>query len=220
MRLPQLEKIMVIGKTEEATHERIGPVSNVKIDGDWVYLSGDYHNSKINLSLISKMVVDTSSVMKDRTFPRIDFMNDSETNIFSIVGFEGLEVFERGLESFAHKELQVATEKPVRNERPPVSEDDQGKILIEGLQKNAEDVSISFGKTGFDQQWSGIIEKTSMGMGFINIMTEDFHLHLPGGSVASWDFSQNGDLAIARANNSAGAYIGLQITSQNINAFQ
>ena len=39
---------------------------------------------------------------------------------------------------------------------------------------------------GVSQSWQGRIEAVKPAMGFLNVMTPDFHLHLEGGSVSGW----------------------------------
>jgi len=49
---------------------------------------------------------------------------------------------------------------------------------------------MTFERDGISQAWTGVIETVKPAMGFVNIMTPDFHLHLKGGTVSAWQTNQ------------------------------
>ena len=67
-----------------------------------------------------------------------------------------------------------------------LADDDPGFCLLDALRQAGGTVELLLERKGFTQSWRGAIEKVSSGMGFANVMTESFHLHLRGGSVAGW----------------------------------
>lgn len=219
LRLPRIGKLMIIGKTDAVTHERIGPVESVERDGDAMVCRGSAHDSRIETAGIVSMIVDTSSVMRDQVYPRIDF-NDAEGKaIVSVVGFGGLEPFEAALEGLSLETLAEAKEATERKERPEVAADDAGRVPLEAALASGLPITIAFEKPGFSQRWQGVVPKVSPAMGFINVMDGDFHLHLPGGSVARWLARADGGRTALVALDADGTPIGLSLIAEDSAAF-
>lgn len=218
-RLPQIGRLMIIGKTEAVTHERIGPVESVARDGGALVCRGAAHDSRIETAGIVSIIADTSSVMRDQVYPRLDF-NDAEGKaVVSVVGFEGLDPFEAALAGLSLEPLADAGEKPARKERPDVAADDPGRGPLEAALAAGLPITIAFEKLGFSQRWTGIVPKVSPAMGFINVMDGDFHLHLPGGSVARWMSRAADGRTELLALDAAGAPIGLSLIAEDSAAF-
>lgn len=218
-RFPAIGKLMVIGKTDAVTHERIGPVESVGREGGFFLCGGENHDSRIEGGAVVEMVVDTSSIMRDQVYPRIDFNGADNRPVFSIVGFGGLEPFEAALEGLRLQDLPVDEDKPERKQRPDVADADPGRLPIEAAQASGEPITIAFEGKGFSQRWTGKVEKISLGMGFINVMTGDFHLHLPGGSVARWEQSEGEGGVRLDAYDAEGRAIGLSLSAKTAEAF-
>ncbi len=73
----------------------------------------------------------------------------------------------------------------------------------------AAPVTIELTRAGITQSWYGVVDKISPAMGFRNIITSDFHLHLRAGTISGWRASDaDGQLAL-RALDLAGAETGL-----------
>lgn len=219
LRLPRIGKLMIIGKTEAVTHERIGPVESVERDGDALVCRGAAHDSRIDTGGIAAIVVDTSSVMRDQVYPRIDFNDAGGKAIVSVVGFGGLEPLETALEGLALETLAEAKETVERQERPEVAADDAGRLPLEAALASGLPITISFAKQGFSQRWHGVVPKVSPAMGFINVMDGDFHLHLPGGSVAHWTANTSDQGTELVALDAAGQPIGLSLHAEDAAAF-
>jgi putative heme degradation protein len=218
-RLPQIGKLMIIGKTDAVTHERIGPVESVARDGDALVCRGAAHDSRIEAAEIVSIVADTSSIMRDQVYPRIDFNDVAGKPIVSIVGFGGLEPFEAALSGLAMEVLPGDKETPERKERPDVAVDDPGRGPLEAALATGLPITIAFEKQGFSQRWTGIVPKVSPAMGFINVMDGDFHLHLPGGTVARWmSRTVEGQTELV-ALNAEGEPIGLSLIAADSTAF-
>lgn len=182
--LPAMGNLMITAKQNGATHERIGTIETVTEDHGWLVCGGACHDSRIDPGRIDRVTADRSSVMQGQVYPRLDFFS-GDVVLFSVVGFAGAEPFDAALAPFEGRELPEK-EKPARPNRAEATLDDPGaKPLFDALAA-ATEVSIRFVRPGFEQQWSGIIESAKPSMGFINVMRPDFHLHLLGGSVATW----------------------------------
>ena len=218
-RLPAIGKLMIIGKTDAVTHERIGPVESVVRDGDVLVCQGAAHDSRIETAGIASMIVDTSSVMRDQVYPRIDFNDAAGEPIVSVVGFGGLEPFEAALEGLSLETLTEAKEAAARKERPDVAADDPGRVPLEAALAAGVPITIAFRKHGFVQSWQGVVPKISPAMGFINVMDGDFHLHLPGGSVARWETQLSDGRTELVALDADGAPIGLSLLAEDSAAF-
>lgn len=218
-RLPQIGKLMIIGKTDAVTHERIGPVETVEHDGDVLVCRGAAHDSRIETARIASMIVDISSVMREQVYPRIDFNDAAGNAVVSVVGFGGLEPFEAALAGLSLAPLAEAKTVSERKERPEVAIDDPGRAPLEAALASRHRITIAFEKPGFSQRWTGVVPKVSPGMGFINVMDGDFHLHLPGGSVARWARQKAGDRTQLIALDSDGQPIGLSLSAEDDAAF-
>lgn len=216
-RLPSLGNLMIIGKANGATHERIGIVEQIEDVDGWLVATGEHHDSRMDASIVCRTILDTSSVMQNQIYPRLDFQDAEGNTLFAFVGFAGEAPFEAGVADLERIELDASANP--RPHRPDVSADDAGAVPLNAALKAALPVTIAFESRGFVQAWTGIVEKVSPGMGFINIMRPDFHLHLLGGTVSGWreERSANGIrlIALDLQNNA----IGLSLTGADGSAF-
>ncbi|WP_159946314.1 hypothetical protein [Rhizobium sp. 18065] len=210
-RLPAMGKLMIIGKGKGATHERIGTVETVTEISGKLVCGGIHHKSSIDPNLIADVIFDTSSIMQNQVYPRLDFRKADGATLFAAVGFEGLEPFEAALADIARSK-DPSTRDMSRPQRPELNPADPGIAPLNQALEAATPVTIRYDEPGFSQSWTGIVSKVSPGMGFINVMTEDFHLHLLGGTVAHWA-QEAAEVSGERlcAVNSAGERIGLTL---------
>ncbi len=209
--LPEMGKLMVTARNGGATHERIGNVSAVEVAGDWVRLSGSEHESRFHLPAIGALVADRTNIMGDKVFPRVDVLDKNNKPIAAVIGFEGLEPFDRALAPLGAGEPQPAPEPAAPVERGEVAENDPGRVPLEEALRLGNAVAIEIRRPAFVQSWRGVVEGVKPGMGFINVMRPDFHLHLRAAAVASWrDGQVNGTRELA-ALDAQGAEIGLYV---------
>lgn len=184
--LPAIGRLMVTSDQHGATHERIGKVEVVTVADGRAIISGAEHESRLELAEVAELVVDRTSVMKDKAYPRIEFRRADGTEIMHVVGFDGLEPFDAAIAPFGHGEALQLPERPEPGPRGEVAEGDVGQGLFEAALAAARPVVVSFDKRGFSQAWRGTIEAVKPAMGFVNLMRSDFHLHLKAGAVAVW----------------------------------
>ncbi|MBN9334722.1 hypothetical protein, partial [Devosia sp.] len=183
--LPSMGELMITAKQNGATHERIGAIETVTEEDGWLVCAGAAHDSRIDPSVITSIIVDRTSVMQDKAYPRIDFRS-GETVLFSVVGFAGIEPFDAALAGFGPGEALAEEPKEPRAKRDDVGLDDAGALPLQAALEQGNRVSIGFKRPGFEQNWTGIIESVKPAMGFINVMRSDFHLHLLGNTVSAW----------------------------------
>lgn len=208
--LPQVGRLMVTAKNLGATHERIGPVETVSFADGWAVIAGADHESRIDLSAIAEMIVDRTSVMKDKAYPRLDLHRADGSYICGIVGFDGLEPFDTALAPFGPGEALDEKPEAGPTERIEPAATDPGLVALEATREAATPVVIGFRQPGFTQAFRGVVETVKPAMGFINVMRADFHLHLKSGAVAEWR-----DVAgERRAVNAAGEELGLYLVSE------
>ncbi|WP_324185538.1 hypothetical protein [Endobacterium cereale] len=216
-KLPALGNLMIIGKANGATHERIGPVERIDETDGWLAATGEHHASRMDPSLVCQVILDTSSIMQNQVYPRLDFQDGEGKTLFAFVGFAGEAPFEAALADLARTELEpTQAERP---QRPDVAQNDPGAAPLKAAIGTTPPMTIAFESRGFVQSWTGIVEKLSMGMGFINIMRPDFHLHLLGGTVSAWleEVTENGvRLAALDADNNV---TGLTLSAADATAF-
>ena len=201
--LPDLGRLMVILRPGGATHERIGPVGAVSREGDAARITGDCHDATIPLAPIATVTLDRSSVMKDKVYPRLEFRDAAGQALVAVVGMEGLEPFEAALARFP-RQPEAAPEKPARTERADLATDDPACAPFEAIVASGEPAQITAFAHGVSQSWQGRIEAVKPAMGFLNVMTSDFHLHLEGGSVAGWQVEPGRRIALDAAGQPTG----------------
>lgn len=183
----EIGKVMLICQAEGVTHERIGQVESAQVDGGEIRVSGAAHDARIDPSAVASVVLDTTSVMGGKVYPRLDFLGSEGEMLFAILGMDGLDAFLPPVAGFARS---AAPERPARapasSERPEVADDDPGRAPLALAREQAAELRIIFERPGLRQSWRGRIEALKPAMGFLNVMTPDFHLHMRGGSVARW----------------------------------
>lgn len=184
--LPSIGRLMVTARHLGATHERIGMVESVRFEDGWAVIGGTEHESRIELARIAEIIVDRTSVMKDKAYPRIDLNRADGSYICGIVAFDGLEPFDAAVAALGVGTAIDAKPDTPPSERVEASETDPGRLPLEDAQAAQFPVVIGFKRPGFQQFWRGTIETVKPAMGFINVMRSDFHLHLKAGAVAEW----------------------------------
>ncbi|KAA0968138.1 hypothetical protein FPY71_17565 [Aureimonas fodinaquatilis] len=201
-------RLMAIGKHNGATHERIGSVNNVTIADGRARLEGPAHSAVVDLAQVNSITADFSAAMGEKAMPRLDFLNSSGEPVFSIVALDGRDGFDRAFSAVPAEPLTDGVE-PARPERRELAKDDPGFLVLDTIRQSGEPVELRLERPGFTQTWEGIVERVSDGMGFANVMTESFHLHLRGGSVARWNWDNDASRLVAL--NAEGEPIGLSI---------
>ncbi len=218
-RLPRIGRLMIINSREGVTHERIGLLEDITAEQKWLACTGGAHDCRIHLPSIAKMVIDTSSVMAEKAYPRIDFYDADARAMFSVVSFEGLDPFLAAIDGFkteAYLDARSPFEIKERNEASP---DDPGMAPLNAALASAATVAISIARPGFTQRWRGTIEKLVPSMGFINVMVPDFHFHLRAGAVGYWKTASDEDGITLDAYDPNGVSLGLTLSSSSVTAF-
>ena len=183
--LAELGRIMAIGRHKGVTHERIGCVDTVVIADGRARLQGEAHEGALELAEIASVTADFTAAMGDKAMPRLEFEDSDGEPILSIVALDGRQAFDRAFGGLPAEPVAAVAATP-RPERRELADDDPGFCLLDALRQAGGTVELLLERKGFTQSWRGAIEKVSSGMGFANVMTESFHLHLRGGSVAGW----------------------------------
>lgn len=188
-RVPLLGRIMIAVRDEGVVLERIGVVERVERDGHMLFTVGKAHDSEIDISRVSTVIVDYSSQMKGKVLPRIEFQDASEKIIFSVVGLEGAEPFDAGLKMFEGAG-QPPLAKPAGGDEPAkLDAADAGMQPMKAAREAEVEITIEMQRPGVTQRWRGLVPEINPAMGFVNIITSDFHLHLRGGDVKHWQRS-------------------------------
>ena len=185
-RLPMLGRLMITANHLGVTHERIGVVESVAIDGEWAIISGTEHDSRIELGAIDSVVIDRTSTMKDKVYPHIELLRADGSEICHVVGFDGLEPFDDALAVLGAGTALRPKAKPEPGERSEAGEDDPALVRFEIVRREAAPIVLAFRRPGFQQKWTGVIEAVKPAMGFVNVMRADFHLHVKAKAIAGW----------------------------------
>ncbi|MEY8828290.1 hypothetical protein AB9K34_07725 [Sedimentitalea sp. XS_ASV28] len=185
LRLPGMGRLMVIFRENGVTHERIGLVETAAVHDGKVTLGGDCHDAKIEPAALSGVVFDTGSEMQGRVYPRIEFIADGDAPVVAVVGMDGPDPFVSAVGGAGRSTASPrGSLRPSDMSEQSEPETDPGHIFLNGLQ--GAEVEITARRSGFSQAWQGRVEAVKPSMGFSNIMTSDFHLHLKAGSVSDW----------------------------------
>ncbi len=218
-RLPRIGRLMIINSREGVTHERIGLLEATTAEGEWLVCTGDAHHCRIHVPSIAKMVIDTSSAMAEKAYPRIDCYDSDDRAMFSVVSFEGLDPFLAAIEDLKTEPCLDARSPFEIKERSEALPDDQGLVPLHAALTSGAVVAIGITRPGFSQEWEGIIEKLVPSMGFINVMVPDFHFHLRAGAIGYWKRASNEDGITLDAYDQNGAPLGLTLSSSSVTAF-
>lgn len=184
-RLPRCGRVMVVLSGGGATHERIGPVDSVLVDDLIVTIRGTVHNAIVETDRVLRIALDTTSVMRGKTYPALSLLDEAGEVLVNIVGMEDAGAFLAGFDGFTRTPV-APREKADQGDTPAEVADDPGMALLCALAERAVPVTISLALQGRSQSWSGTIGAVKPAMGFANVMTPDFHLHLKAGAVATW----------------------------------
>ncbi len=207
--LPAIGKLMIVVRQDGITHERIGTVEFVTPVRSSIRCHGAAHDATIDPATIATIVADRTIKMKDKVLPRIDFMTAQAETLFSVYGLDGLDPFDAGLaglEGTAVAEREKEERKPTQEN---LDDKDPGFVPFQEAVAAGAPVTIELNRAGITQSWYGVVERFSPAMGFGNIITSDFHLHLRAGTISGWRASDaDGQLAL-RALDLAGAETGL-----------
>jgi len=206
--MPQMEKVMVVMRHGGATHERIGAVGAVSDDAGAIHLGGAVHTARVDPNAVARVILDTSSQMQGKCFPSVEFQDNDGEALFSVIGMEGAEAFVAAFDGLA-KTVQAPKERqmPAMSKTPDDLSGDEGFRLLDRLKEEGHPVEIRMELPGRTQSWRGQIEDVKPAMGFANVMTGDFHLHLKAGAVAAWRDEDGGFTAL----DAEGSATGLRV---------
>ncbi|UYV35628.1 hypothetical protein N4R57_11135 [Rhodobacteraceae bacterium D3-12] len=207
--LPGFEKVMVVLRNGGATHERIGAVDTVKRGDDGLIALGqDVHTARIDPGQVCNVVLDTTSEMRGKVYPALEFADADGETLFSVIGMDGAAGFVAAFDGVPKGAAEgKRREMPSASEAPEDLSGDPGFALLDQLRAAESDVTIRLSLSGRTQSWHGQIETVRPAMGFANVMTADFHLHLKAGAVETWRKDGGRHVAL----NSDGVEIGLVI---------
>lgn len=215
-KLPAIGKLMVNSKSLGATHERIGTVETVSLAKGRIVISGAEHHSSIDATAVKKIIIDRTSIMGDKCYPRIDMLGTDGEIVASVIGFDGLEAFDAAIAEFGTgTALPEEVKDTSATERKEISDEDGGFEPFKRAEAEAASVRIELKLPHFHQQWQGTMPAIKPSMGFINVMVGDFHLHLKGNSVHGWQQQQTTEGMAYSAYNTEQKVLGLIVTLLN-----
>ncbi|MCU4181084.1 ChuX/HutX family heme-like substrate-binding protein [Bosea sp. BH3] len=209
--LPALGRVMLSTRSGGATHERMGAVETVTAEADAIRLGGTFHDSRIDLTTVVSMVADRTATMRDRVLPRLECQDAAGESLFSLIALDGLEPFDKALESFGAGEKldPLVRDAPGMGGAADVPEDDLGARSFAAILASGAAITIDIERPGLFQHWEGALPEPKPAMGFVNIMQPDFHLHLKAGAVAGWERQEADGTVTLHARDAEGKSFGL-----------
>lgn len=216
--LPDLGRLMLVGQGSGVTHERIGLVESVWARTGMASLSGAMHDSELLTMRVDRVILDCSMTMKDKVYPRLEFLDADGVRLANVVGMEGLEPFETALEAIARLPEAASGDKPdlPDGKAPELADDDPVHLPFDAAIAAGCPLVIEFRNGGLRQRWQGVLEQVRPMMGHLNVITPDFHLHLKGGSVAEWRVQPGTDGPSLAAIGPDGAPTGLSLRTERL----
>ena len=189
-RLPLAGKLMIVAQRDGVTHERIGIVERLEKQGDRVLCIGEAHDCSIDVAAVTSVVLDRTARMKDKVLPKLEFQNASEETLFTVVSLDNGDKFDLGFATLPGVPIAVPDKKS--SEASSLANDDAAFQPLRAAIEAGTEIEIQMRRAGLDQRWRGIVPAINPAMGFINLIAADFHLHLRGGTVASWQSHKTG----------------------------
>jgi hypothetical protein len=189
-RIPRMGRVMVSASADSVTHELIAPVDQVlhHEQGSTTFQRASKDVSQVMSGAVHRVVVDRSSVMRDKHYPRLSFEAADGRPLFAVVGFEGLEPFDAALEGIVEARAAKA-EAPAAPVAEAPALPDPRRIADALTLAATSDADFTVGyetKGGLLQFWTGKIAELKPAMGFINIIQPAFHLHVKDGAIGWW----------------------------------
>lgn len=211
--LTAMGRVMLSARRQGAIHERMGAVRSVTIDADRARLTGECHDSVIDLAVVKRIVVDRSGRMRDKVLPKLECQDAAGETLFSLIGLEGIEPFDQALAPLgAGAPLEpVVREAPSGEAAPELQADDLGAATFAAILAEGLPIAIEFERPGLFQHWVGLLPEPKPSMGFVNVMQGDFHLHLQAGTVAAWARHQLEAEVVLQALDAEGRETGLSL---------
>ena len=210
--LTAMGRVMLSARRQGAIHERMGAVGSVTIADGKARLTGECHDSVIDLAVVTRIVVDRSGRMRDKVLPKLECQDAAGETLFSLIGLEGLEPFDAALAPLGvGAPLEPAVREAPSGGAQEVAPEDLGAATFAAILGNALPMAIDFERPGLFQHWVGLLPEPKPSMGFVNVMQGDFHLHLQAGTVAGWARHQMEGDVVLRALDAEGRQTGLSL---------
>lgn len=148
---PHQRRLMVIGRGEGVTHERIGPVETVTEAEGGLHLGGACPDAWIDPACCS------TPVTGGKVYPRLELVDAGGETLFSIVGMEGLEGFAAPFAGLPRKAVPPRDAGP-REEAAELDPADPACQPFQAVQEQGAETRITVDNGTPRQSWSGRIE--------------------------------------------------------------
>ncbi|MEO9737680.1 MULTISPECIES: hypothetical protein [Alphaproteobacteria] len=186
--LPTMDRLMTALRADGFLFERLGPVEEIKAEEGVLRIAGACQNLALDTTKLSQVHFDTSSQMRGKIYPRFDFLAADESVLFSVIGLEGLDPFEKALSGYQRIPVEARPRPKPSDEEPDLQNDPAGSFL-ESLVDGPK-VTVTATTPAATQSWTGKITEVRPAGGCFNLLVKDFHLHLPAACLGGW--KQNG----------------------------
>lgn len=206
--LPRMDRVMIAVRGVGFLHERLGVVASVTLENGDIVIKGEQQDVRLPEGAVLRTVLDISTEMRGKLYPRLEFLGPDDQRILSVTGLEGVAPINAALADIPRQVLDPAPAVERSDDpAPEIAPDDPGLTLLEHLSEAGAQVQIRALNGGAVQRWDGVIEKIMPMGGHINVITSGFHLHLAAGTVAHWDT----DKGVHRAMDKNARPIGLEV---------
>lgn len=206
--LPRMDRVMIALRGEGFLHERLGVVASVTLENGDIVIKGEQQDVRLPDGAIVRTVLDISTEMRGKLYPRLEFLDADDQRILSVTGLEGVAPINAALADIPRQMLDPAPAvRRSDDPAPEIAPDDPGLTLLERLSEAGARVQIRALNGGAMQRWNGVIEEVMPMGGHINVITSGFHLHLAAGTVAHWENNEG----VHRAMDKNARPIGLEV---------
>lgn len=207
-RISVMGKVMLMQSAAGITFERIGLVDTImhSDQGPSIFLGPPTDDSPkpmlgcLESAAVASLQVDRSNLMKDKIYPRLILRDANQRALLTVIGFDGLEPFDKALSGFLETPCEAEVEG-APSLTPALASSQRVKDALSTVAGEDIPVSLSFGPgTASLSREHGAISALKNAMGFVNIIEPDFHLHVKEGAIGWW---QEEDLLAMKENNAS-----------------
>ena len=146
--LVHMDRVMLAIRQDGLLHERLGPVASVTVkDGD-ILIAGDQQDTRLPQGLLTACILDTTTTMRDKPYPRLEFSGADGERLFSVTGLEGSAPMLNALEGIARRPAPPRGETPAEARPEDIDPADPGLRCSSDCARMARSSGSRPGATG------------------------------------------------------------------------
>ena len=212
--LSALGDLQIITRAGGIVHEQFGAFPLIEQTEAALACMGLDHYTLLAADRVRRVVLNRLGGTTAQPQPRIDFLDDDNVPLISVMGDRDSEALQAVLDGFERRPI-AAIDGPALPEAAPVEEDHASVAPLRAAARSGKRVTVEFQRPGVRSSWSGVVEGFKLGPRNVNIIQADFHLHLKGGTIEDWTpVEVAGGLVERHARDASGRELGLVLRGE------